>query len=149
MLVFIVLAGLAHGAMLRIQVTDETGKAIWSRLEVYGPDGKKRLPKNALVDPQANAARERAGHYSSFLMNGSCEIETTEGEHRVIAEHGPEYTRFDRKVPVSGMTTDMKVQLKPWVRARERGWWSGDLHVHRAPDQVEALALADDLNLSV
>jgi len=149
MVVLLLLAGLAHGAMLRIQVTDETGKAIWARLEVYGPDGKKRIPKGAIVDPQSARAPDRPGYYSSFVIQGSCEIETTEGEHRVVAEHGLEYQRFDRKINVSGSEANVNVQLKPWIRARELGWWSADMHVHRAPEQVEALALAEDLNLSV
>jgi hypothetical protein len=149
MLVFLLLAGLAHGATLRIQVTDEAGNAIWARLEVYGPDGKKRLPSNAIVDPQAGSARERPGYYSSFVMRSVCEIDTTEGEHKIIVEHGLEYPRIERTVLVTSTGSELKLQLKPWIRARQRGWWSADLHVHRPPEHVEALALAEDLNLSV
>jgi len=41
------------------------------------------------------------------------------------------------------------IQLHPWIRMRDRGWYSGDMHVHRAPEDMPALTLAEDLNISV
>ena len=32
---------------------------------------------------------------------------------------------------------------------RDRSWFSGDMHVHRAPEDMPALTLAEDLNISV
>lgn len=147
LLLLLQLAQSASSAVLRIHITDETGKPVWTRLEVYGPEGKKRLPAKAILS--ARAENPESGYRSSFVVLGECTIQTDIGAHRVIAEHGLEYERFEKSVDVTAKGAELRIQLKPWIRARDRGWWSGDLHVHRPPEDVSALALAEDLNLSV
>jgi hypothetical protein len=50
---------------------------------------------------------------------------------------------------VAGHAAAVDIQLHPWIRMRDRGWYSGDMHVHRDPQDTTALTLAEDLNVSV
>src|SRR5205814_1065914 len=71
-------------------------------------------------------------------------------QYKVVAEHGLEYERLEKDVEVKeGQTADISFQLHPWIRMRERGWYSGDMHVHRTPQESPALAYAEDLNVLV
>ena len=138
----------AASSTLRVRVSGERGEPIWARLEVYGPDGKRRWPPGAVLDLKSASRPEEPGYRSSFVIHGECEITAEPGSYRIIAEHGLEFERVERTVEVKDQPVTTEIQLRPWVNARALGWWSGDLHVHRPMEQIEALALAEDLNLS-
>ncbi|MCP5119187.1 MAG: hypothetical protein GY953_50950, partial [bacterium] len=139
-------------AALKIEVTDETGKPIWTRLEVRDEDGGLYQPAKATLDKPINR-NVRGGfpfYRGSFVVNGKARLDLSPGRYTVVAEHGLEYTRAERRVDIAhGDTAAVNIQLRPWVRMRERGWYSADLHVHRPLEQTKALALAEDVNLSV
>ncbi len=139
----------AATSKLRIRVTGEKAEPIWARLEVYGPDGKKRQPPGAVLDARSKIVKEEPGYRSSFVVKGEFEIEAEPGNYKIIAEHGLEFERVERTIEVRDQPVTADIRLRPWVNARSLGWWSGDMHIHRPPDQVEALALAEDVNLSV
>lgn len=140
----------APAATLRLRIVDESGKPVWARLEVYGPDGKRRQPGDAVLDPRSERTPEEPGYRSSFLVEGGCEIEAAPGRYRVIAEHGLEYERIETSVDVAeAAQPPFVLRLKPWIRARDRGWWSADFHIHRPLEQIEAIARAEDINLGV
>src|SRR5207237_7200914 len=89
-------------------------------------------------------------HLGSFTMHGEAVVEVPPGPYMVIAERGTECQRFENNLLVAQWeSAQLKIAFKPWVRMNELGWWSGDLHVHRSPEEVSKLAFAEDLNLSV
>ena len=143
--------GALHSAELRIEVTDETGTPMWSRIEVRGADGRMPQPASALVDKTArNREGGQAYYLGSFVVRGQCELTVPPGDYLVVAEHGPEYERFVQRVTVGpDETRELAIRLAPWIRMRELNWWSGDMHVHRPVEEAPSLALAEDLNLSV
>ena len=137
-------------AKLLVQAVDEDGKPAWARVEVRGPDGKMFKPRPAL--PTAVPLYPSIGpwYLGSFTMHGEAVVEVPPGPYTVIAERGTEYQRFEKHLLVAqGESAHLEIALKPWIRMSELGWWSGDLHVHRSPEDVSKLALAEDLNLSV
>jgi hypothetical protein len=138
-------------AELKVTVVDEAGKPVWARLEVRDPNGKMHQPAFALRDLDARSRPGGGAWYlGSFVVSGESVIEVPPGPYTVIAERGTEYERIEQPVEVTDSSpVALVLAPKPWIRMNERGWWSGDFHVHRTPEDAEKLALAEDLNLSV
>ena len=134
-------------ATLHIQVVDETGHAVWARLEVRGANEKEYQPATAIRDLTAGHHRALPYYLGSFVIQGECDVDVPPGRYRVIAEHGLEYTRVEKSVAVTAdAPTRVTLQVRPWIRMWKQGWWSGDLHVHRPPADAPKLILAEDLN---
>ena len=151
-LLLILAATTLRAVELRITVKDETGRPVWARLEVRGPDFQMFQPQGAIIsDPNYRQKVNGPDRYygGSFIADGQANLELYPGRYTVVAEHGLEYERVERTVDV---TTDrpasVSVQLRPWIRMRDLGWYSGDMHVHRSPEEASSLALAEDLNIS-
>lgn len=142
------IAGSASASNLRIDVVDQAGQPIWARLEVRGKGGKMYQPVGAIRDRTAGGRPEVLPFYlSSFVIQGECQLQVPNGHYRIIGAHGPEYERVEKSITVSGDgETAVTLPLRPWIRMWKLGWWSGDLHVHRSPDDVRDLVLAEDLN---
>ncbi len=134
---------------LRIRVTDEAGRPVWARLEIRGPDKKMYQPAGAVRDLTARSQRQDPRYVGSFVVRGECSLDVSPGPYAVIADRGLEFEREERSIEVRQKPAEATFRLRRWVRARDLGWWSGDLHIHRPPEQMEALALAEDLNISV
>lgn len=143
----------ATAESLRIELRDEHGQPVTARLEVHGSGGRMFQPADGAILSRPPGRPDSGSPYlrSFITRSGSATIELpSAGRYRVVAEHGLEYERVVREVDVArdGATT-IEIQLRPWIRMRERGWWSGDMHVHRPMEDVPALLEAEDLNLAV
>ncbi len=141
----------APAAELRINIVGPDGEPIWARLEVRGEDGQMHQPPSALRD---RTARSRPGgqewYLGSFVAEGETIVEAPAGSYTVVAERGPEYSRLVEMVTVSEeQPAEVRMQLEPWIRMNELGWWSADFHIHRPPEDAGKLLLAEDLNLGV
>lgn len=138
-------------AKLHLQIVDETGNPIWAHIEVRGSEEKMYQPIAGLRDRTVESARGGKPFYlGSFDEKGECEIELPPGSYVVVVEHGLEYERIERVVEVHGPdVTEVQLRLQPWIRMRDLNWWSGDMHVHRPPEDAPYLALAEDVNFCV
>jgi hypothetical protein len=138
---------LLPAATLHIQVTDESGQAIWARLEVRGANDKEYQPEASIRDLTAKHHRALPYYLGSFVIQGQYDVDVPPGRYRVIAEHGLEYTRVEKSVAVAAEgETKVVLSLRPWIRMWQQGWWSGDFHVHRPLADTQKLVLAEDLN---
>ena len=152
LIIFILIGSkVSVAAELRIRVTDESKRPIWTRLEVRGPDGKSI---NLLTRCAKTTAKNRPGggpyYLGSFVAQGESSIGLPVGRYTVVAEHGLEYERGEHTVEVTEEApTVLNLQLRRWVHMSDLGWWSGDMHVHRSPQDSSALALAEDVNVNV
>jgi hypothetical protein len=112
-----------------------------SRFYLDDAAGKAWAPEGALV--YANRGERH------FVTKGNFEIDLPAGIYTLLAERGPEYRPFQETVRGrAGDELTVKVSLARWIRMNNRGWYSGDLHNHRRPDDVPLLLLAEDLNLA-
>src|SRR5262245_15924668 len=150
-LVLLVLMGnTVSAAELRIRVMDELERHIWTRLELRGPHGQMYQPRSGLRDATATNRPGGGPYYlGSFVVRGESSLELPVGRYTVVAEHGLEYERIDQTVEVrEAAPAILTFHLHPWVRMHELGWWSGDMHIHRPPEDLSALAMAEDINIS-
>src|SRR5262245_5352009 len=151
-LILLVLIGSTVSAgELRIRVADESDRPTWTRLEVRGPDGKMYQPPGALRDTTATNRPGGGPYYlGSFVAQGESSIALPAGRYTVVAEHGLEYERGEHTVEVTEEApTVLNLHLRRWVHMSDLGWWSGDMHIHRSPQDSAALALAEDVNVNV
>src|SRR6187455_2082535 len=86
--------------------------------------------------------------YDHFPFPGRGRLELPPGRYHYELERGPEYTRAagtfesprDAEHPFN-------VELERVADLAERGWYAGDLHVHRRPEDGELLMRAEDLHV--
>ncbi len=138
-------------AELRLEIADAQGNPVWARLEVRDSSGAMYRPESPLRD---RSARNRPGgqpwYIGSFVAQGEVTLDVPPGDYRVVAERGPEYYRLDVPVNVpEDKPAYVKLELERWIDMNELGWYSGDFHVHRPPDEMPQLVQAEDLNLAV
>ncbi|HUT34139.1 MAG TPA: CehA/McbA family metallohydrolase [Planctomycetota bacterium] len=84
-----------------------------------------------------------------FCCPGQFAVDVPVGKVSLRIERGPEYVPFTTELTVNdGQAVQLPVQLARWIDMNERGWYSGDLHVHRPVADMPLLLRADDLNLA-
>src|ERR1051325_4530090 len=139
-LVFAAVAGFAQPATVpvRLIVQDAgTGQLLPCRVHLRDPAGK---PVRA--DPLPFWK-------DHFVCPGVAELKLGPGDHAFEIERGPEYFLSSGKIAVteSGGRSFTNA-LRRMANLAGEGWWSGELHVHRALGDVELLMQAEDLHVA-
>ena len=84
-----------------------------------------------------------------FVCPGRFEVAVPAGKGQLRIERGPEYLAFTTDFELQpGQTLQLPVELSRWIDMNDRGWFSGDLHVHRPVAYMPLLLAADDLNVA-
>ena len=160
-----------RGGVARVEVLDEAGQPTPALLRIVDKaDGRLVAPPNAIdMRPQFEAisGTELGGPPRAYpwfegfgqigwhwLVPGPFEIELPPGEHEVVVERGPEHERLRETFTVAeGEVVSVPLRPRRWVDMGERGWWSGDDHVHaRILDDADAsrvITFARATNLNV
>ena len=61
---------------------------------------------------------------------------------------GPEYKFQNGYFTLERNANDTKtIEMQRFVEMKKEGWWSGDLHIHRPPADIELLMRAEDLHI--
>jgi hypothetical protein len=149
------LTGPGSGAEITGRVVDaETGAPLAARVYVQSADGARFLVK-------VGAAEGSAIPYgkTNWINPRSVEVHTTvsahpfraslpAGQYVFTAERGKEYLPVTEHVQVSNAPVNVRLQLRRWINMAERGWFSGETHLHRTMDELRNVVLAEDLNVS-
>ena len=134
-------------------VDADTGQLLAARLYIESAFGE-------FSHARARHADGEAVPYSKIRPNGSIEVHTTlsahpfiaelpPGEYTLTAEKGKEYISDSKTITVKPNEPMMvALRLKRWINMAERGWYSGETHVHRTVEELPALVQAEDLNVS-
>lgn len=81
-----------------------------------------------------------------FVCEGTVELKLAPGMYTYEIERGPEYERVKGDVTlIAGQQSVVEAKLRRIVHLPERGWYPGDLHVHRPVEDIERLMRAEDL----
>lgn len=131
--------GLAAGykGELEIKVIDkETAEPIAVRMHLRDAKGKPVRPPKVSY------------WHDHFVFDGSIRLELPVGMYTFEIEHGPEYREQSGHFILEKNAKDTKtVSMSRFVDMSKEGWWSGDLHIHRAPDEIRLLMEAEDLHV--
>ena len=129
-------ASAAKGTLL-LKVTDrDTGKPIAARIHLKNARGKPvRVPKAPFWKDH-------------FVIDGQIELKLPLGSYTFEMERGAEYQTRTGRFLLERFANDTKtVDMKRFVNMAEHGWYSGDLHIHRPPKDIEVLMRAEDLHV--
>ena len=100
-----------------------------------------------------SVTRRRTGSIPSRLSTTRrfrrmrCVAMVPAGDYRLVVERGKTYHPHQQTVSVTQREVSVDVALKRWVNMAARGWFSGDLHLHRELAEIPNLILAEDLNV--
>lgn len=96
-----------------------------ARVTVIGADGRSHAPRGVF----RRIVSYTETHY--FHTAGRFEVELPPGPAVVRLKRGVEYRPFEREVVIrSGEETALRAPLERFTDLGERGWHSGDTHVH-------------------
>jgi hypothetical protein len=129
-----------------------TGAPLPARVYVHGADGAWHFVTSDA--PDGTAVRYQKQRFdTSIEMHTTvsahpCVVDLPPGDYTLTVERGPEYFSESRPIQVADAPLDLQVGLRRWIDMAERGWFSGDTHVHRALDELPNVMLAEDLNVA-
>jgi hypothetical protein len=84
-----------------------------------------------------------------FVVRDGFAIDLPTGLYTLIAERGPEYVPFHTSIDGrAGTDVTVEAKVSRWIDMNRLGWFSGDLHNHRRPEEMPLLLLAEDLNVA-
>ena len=111
--------------IVRGRVLDDRGQVIPARLMLTVSDGRSYTQDGGF---HRNVPATRT-HYQH--TSGVFEVEVPVGTARVEAMHGFEFLPVSTNVNIAeGNVTEVELRLRRMDDPRDRGWYSGDMHVH-------------------
>lgn len=154
-LLFLLLSSSAvsQEAVLRGQIVDaETRAPVAARIYIEDAAGKWHFPQSvggsAVKYEKARPNIPGSIEMHTTLSAHPFELVTKPGPVTVTIERGKEYFTLTNRLNLKPGENKLQFQLKRWVNMADRGWFSGDTHVHRNLDELPNLMLAEDLNVT-
>ena len=141
-------------AVLRGEIRDaESGELLPARISIQSEDGTKwYFAKSADTNGSAlsydRVRGERSIEKHTTLSAHPFDVELPPGKYTLTAERGKEYLIETKDVEVMEKPVNVTIKLKRWINMAERGWYSGDTHLHRTLAEIPNLLLAEDLNIA-
>lgn len=84
----------------------------------------------------------------NFCCDGGFSVEVPAGKIELVIDRSPEWTPYTDQFDLKpGEARRLEVALSRWIDMNKRGWYSGDLHIHRPPAELPLLMRANDLNV--
>ena len=137
-------------------VDDETGQIVPCRIHFRSPDGVPYQPHGHHNQVNSNldtwhidvGGDTRLGQVSYAYIDGTAQGWLPRGEVVVDAARGYEYEPLRAKIEIAPGQQELELRLKRWINMNERGWYSGDSHVHFLSTQGSHFeSQAEDLNV--
>ncbi len=145
----------ARKAGVRGAIVDAAdGRPLAARIYVQSSSGEWLFPSS--TSPEGSALRYQK---QNWVNTNAVEMHTTlsahlfvidlePGAYTVSVERGKEYFPFTQAIEIKDQPVAVQFPLKRWINLAERGWYSGDTHVHRALDELPNLLSAEDVNVA-
>lgn len=132
-----------NASTLAIRILDEKGNPVHARVRFTDADGRP-LPVSAAGAPpvQAHPNFPELG----TIVEEKAHLSVPPAATALVVDRGPEYKLA--KINLDRGDAQLTVKLERWIDMAARGWWSGDLHVHRSGADLPALMQAADLHFA-
>lgn len=145
------LAAPESGVLVGTVVDEKTRENLPCRVYLVGSDGKFYFPETrpdrdvVIYDKQRGESVERHATIGPQPFRARLPV----GKARVTIERGKEYVPLSQEVEITaGREARRTFVLRRWINMAERGWYSGDTHVHRSPEELPNIMPAEDLNVA-
>ncbi len=127
-------------AGLSLRVT-AGGRPTVARVYIMGPDGKQ------VAIPGAISYARRGETHS--ILDRSAFVSLPPGKYTVRAEKGAEFRGVEKSIDLpDGGTRALDLDIQRFCDMNSEGWYSGDLHTHRNPEEMPLLVRAEELNIA-
>ena len=123
----------------RVYLRDDTGKYYF--FTPSGADG------SAIRYEKQNRQNKKSIEYHTTVSADPCHAIVPPGSYTLTVEHGKTYQTWEQEIRVADDDVVVRIRLKRWVDPASRGWYSGDMHLHRTIDELRNIVLAEDLNV--
>jgi hypothetical protein len=125
-------------AALNLHVTSG-GKPTVARVYIADTSGKPyRIPNTA--------GYSRLGEVHS-IVDGAATVPLPPGKYSVRAEKGAEFTGVEKSIEIGAEPVSIDLDIPRFFNMNAAGWYSGDLHIHRSPEEMPLLMRAEELNV--
>ena len=149
------LGGQAEAVGVTGMVVDaETRDLVACRMYIQGRQGEwyfaeSASPEGSVVHyKKQNWLNEESVEMHTSLSAHPFTVDLPPGEYEFTVGRGKEYFTATRSVKVGNEPVDLRFELKRWIDMAERGWYSGETHVHRTLEELRTVQLAENLNVS-
>ncbi len=117
---------------------DQTGRPVPCRIHFSSPEGVPYQPHghhnhvNSDLDTwHIDVGGDlKLGRKTYAYIDGTCEGWLPRGDAYVDVARGFEYEPLREKIRVDRGTTDLTLRIGRWTSMNDKGWYSGDSHVH-------------------
>jgi len=110
---------------VELKVLDDNGRPTTAMFVIRDPQGRV-YPSQA-----KRLAPDFAFHPQIYRADGE-ELLLPEGRYDVEFTRGPEYLVQHQELQVGSSRMSATFRLRRWIDPAQRGWWSGDHHIHAA-----------------
>ncbi len=126
-----------HAVDLRFQVTHgDSDSLVPCRIHLVDEEGESYHPPTSPF--------WRGG----FVCEGEALLTLEEGTYRYEIERGPEWKPVRGEVEIDVEDVVLKQSLSRLTDMKAKGWYGGDLHVHRDPNEMPLHLRAEDLSIA-
>ena len=135
---------------VRLEVTDAaSGEPMPARVGLYDSTGRMPLPSDDAVMVHRFTDEVRrlwvsprafwpVDHRQAFYVNGSYEARVPAGTYELVVTRGIEYRIHHGPVEIrSNETRTVPIALERFIHQPDRGWYSGDAHIHIQRDTTQ------------
>lgn len=128
-----------------------TNELVASRLYLQNERGEWFFPKSEHTDGAAIEYKKQ--RFLSVEMHTTLSahpfvIDLPPGRYTLVVERGKEYLPATETIVLDKQPVQRTIRLARFVNMAERGWYSGETHVHRPLNELPTLSLAEDLNVA-
>lgn len=126
-----------------------TAHATQVELKITAPGSGEMMPARVHLKDMAGQPVRAPGlpfWNDHFVCPGTVQLELASGNYTLEVERGPEYRRHRGSFSVTATSPpSIAVELARVVDLGAKGWWAGDLHIHRPVADIPLLLRAEDL----
>ena len=130
-----------------------TDHTVAARLYIQNARGGFVFAESAATNGSAarydrqNGANKRAIERHTALSAHPFRVALPPGRYTFTVERGKEYRTLERTIEVGDSPVNVRLGISRFVNMAQRGWFSGDTHVHRDPTELPTVLLAEDVNV--
>lgn len=125
----------------RIYLTDADNKAFYM---------KASNPGNCVPYIKQNWINKNSTEYHTTVVDYPCHSVLPAGNYTLVVECGKSYFPERMQFQIEASENVSKtISMRRWNSPSERGWYSGDTHLHRTIEELKNVVLAEDLNVAL
>ena len=117
---------------------DETGRPVPCRIAFRSPTGIPYQPHGHPGHVNSDLGTwhvdiggdVRLGRLSYAYIDGTCQGWLPTGDVLVDVARGFEYEPLRERIPIAAGQRELTLRIRRWTSMNDRGWYSGDSHVH-------------------